>query len=186
VYLFGCALLLATFSLSCASARPSAVTTSRVADALAAHGLNACGESPFAGRVGSPSDPTTSTSASLLADTHPDLFAGVWWDGANGQYVFDTVGVAAATMMLNAGLAVGTSYRVDHVGRSLTELRVLQDRAMSIDVAGAFMSASPRSWDGTVNVSIPALGESSLGSIAAEFSDDLDAICVGVGGAVAA
>lgn len=122
--------------------------------------------------------PTLSTAASLLADTNPDLFAGVRWDGVAGQVVFDTVDVAAATVMLDERLPAGTSYRVEHGARSFAELRVLMNRAMSVDVPGAFKSAAPRSWDSTVDLSIPTLDEVTLSAIEAEFSDDRDAICV--------
>lgn len=125
-----------------------------------------------------------STTASLLADTHPDLFGGVWWDGVAGQIVFGTVDVSAATVMIDAGLPAGTPYRVEHVARSFAELRVLMDRAMSVGVPGAFRSVAPRGWDSTVDVGIQALEDATLSAIAAEFSDDRDAICVSVVGAV--
>ena len=170
--LLGCALLLATISLNCTSTQSNEARTSSPTDSLAAHGLKACSESPFEGRGDFAPDSTASTTASLIADTHPDLFAGVWWDGVAGQIVFGTVDVPAATVMLDEEMRSGTTYRTERVARNLAELRVLQDRAMALDIGGPFKSASPRSWDGTVDIGIPTLDETSLSAIEAEFNDD--------------
>jgi hypothetical protein len=173
--------------VGCSSNTPDGappVTTSSADGALAAAGLRRCAAAPFIGRVGSASDPTLSTTVSLLADTHPDVFAGVWWDGAVGQYVFDAVDVVAATGLAEAGLPTGTSYRVDLVPRSFAELRALRDRVMTLDLAGASMFASPRPWDGTVDIGIPVVDDATVNAIAAEFDHDLDAVCVSITGAV--
>jgi hypothetical protein len=176
-YRLGCALLLANVSLSCASAGPNGGM-----DPLAVHGLKACTESPLAGRGAPSPDSIPTTTASLLADTQPDVFGGVWWDGVAGQIVFGTIDVSVATVMIDAGLPAGTPYRVEHVPRSFAELRVLMDRAMSVEVPGPFRSVAPRGWDGTVDVGVPALDDAVLSAIAEEFADDRDAICVSVGG----
>ncbi|MEP7115907.1 MAG: hypothetical protein ABI862_21760 [Ilumatobacteraceae bacterium] len=179
----GGALMLVALSTSCGEAQSNG-TQAHTTDALAVHGLKSCREPPFAGLVGSMSDSTVSTTAALIAGTNPAVFAGVWWDGAATQYVFDTVDVVAATAILDVGLPPGTSYRVDAVPRSFTALRALRDRAMALDLPGRFMSAAPRSWDGSVDISIQALDDAVLSVIAEEFSDERDAICVSVVGEV--
>ena len=170
-------LLLASFSFSCTSGGPTASGT----DALSAHGLAACSPLPLLGQGASNPDSVGSTPASLLADMHPDLFAGLWWDGVAGQIVFDTVDVPAATAMIDSGLAAGTSFRVEHVERSFTELRVLMDRAMSVDDPGSSRSVA-RGWDSTVDVGIPRSTKPCSPQSRKSSTRTDDAICVSVVG----
>jgi hypothetical protein len=118
-----------------------------------------------------------SSTVSLLAGTDPDVFAGVRWDGAASQYVFDAVDLASAQGIIDTGLLPGTSYRVEPVPRSSTQLRALRDRVWALDLDTIWGTAQ-RSRDGTVAISISAVDEGALTVIAETLADERDAICL--------
>ena len=143
------------------------------------NGLRVCTDAPF---LGSPGDEEPPQDVALVitpwADAHPDLFAGVWWDRAAGQFVFATTDDEQSPALIEQELPADLTYRVEVVPHSASELRVLQRRVASLTEMGIEASSAQRVWDGLLEIDLPILNQPSTDAVRELFAGDLDSICV--------
>lgn len=135
-----------------------------------------CDEPPF-GDVPSLPPHATAELVAPWVDAHPELFAGMWWDGSTEEFVFPTVSVDRATSLIVSELPADLSYREELVERSASDLEALQIRATELDIDG-FQGSGRRVWDATVEINLAVLDQSSIDAITEAFKADLDGICV--------
>ena len=138
-----------------------------------------CTDAPFGGLPGSP-QPLESDTVELTrwVDAHPHLFAGLWWDGSLGQWVFASVDVEQSSILIAQELRADLAYRVEQVPRSASQLAVLQQRVGALAEQGIEASSGQRVWDALLEIDLPILDEPSLDAVRQLFGDNLDAICV--------
>ncbi len=115
---------------------------------------------------------------STVIDAHPELFAGSWWDGASGGYVFTTIDATQAAALLDQELPADVAYRLEIVARNASQLAATQDRASALAGHGLVVSAYPRVWDAIVEVDLAILDQPTVDAVREVFAGDLDAICV--------
>ena len=138
-----------------------------------------CSDAPFIGSPGI-AQPLEGDAVDVnqWVDAHPDLFAGVWWDGSLGQWVFASVDVEQSSTLIAQELRADLAYRVEHVPRSASELAILQQRISILVEQGIEASSGIRVWDALFEIDLPILDEPSLDAVRQVFGDNLDAICV--------
>jgi hypothetical protein len=112
------------------------------------------------------------------ADAHPDLFAGVWWDRAAGQFVFATIDAEQSPALIEQELPADLAYRVEVVPHSASELTLLQQRVASLAEMGIQAGSANRVWDGLLEIDVPILDQPTMDAVREVFAGDLDAICV--------
>jgi hypothetical protein len=135
-----------------------------------------CSDPPFGGSK-QPSDDVVQV-VNQFVNAHPDLFAGMWWDGAVGEYVFAAVDVDQSSPLIAQELPSDLIHRVERVARSASELAVLQQHAATLTELGIEASSGQRVWDAVLEIDLPILDEPSLDAVRQVFGDDLDAVCV--------
>jgi hypothetical protein len=135
-----------------------------------------CSEPPF-GEVPSSPPHAIAEVVAPWVDAHPELFAGMWWDGATEEFVFPTVSVDRATALITTELPADLSYRVELVGRSASDLESLQIRASELGLDG-FQGSGRRVWDATVEINLAVLDQSSIDTVTEAFEANLDGICL--------
>lgn len=143
------------------------------------NGIRVCTDAPFLGSPGGEEPPEdVAFVVTPWADAHPDLFAGVWWDRAAGEFVFATTDGGQSSALIEQELPVDLEYRVEVVPHSASQLRVLQQRIVSLSEMGIEVSSGHRVWDGLLEIDLPILDEPSTDAVRGVFAGDLDAICV--------
>lgn len=156
---------------------PSAGSASSAPDPPEPASVIVCPPPPF-GDV--PSSPPTAL-VDIVApwvDARPELFAGIWWDGATGEFVFPTISVEEADSLIARDLPADLGYRVEEVRRNADDLEALQRRAGGLSRHGIAAVSARRVWDATVEIGLEILDESSIDAVGIVFAGDLDGICV--------
>ncbi|HSM65653.1 MAG TPA: hypothetical protein VK860_05050 [Ilumatobacteraceae bacterium] len=136
-----------------------------------------CAAPPF-GDVRSSPPPAMVELVGPWVDARPDLFAGVWWDGATGEFVFPAVVVEDAETRIAADLPDELAFRVERAPRNADDLEALQRRAGELSRFGIQPSTSRRVWDATVEIGLEILDEPSIDAVRTVFAGELDGICV--------
>jgi hypothetical protein len=147
-------------------------------NAVSMNGLEVCTDPPFVNASSVNPAEEELRVVSTLIDAHPELFAGMWWDGASGEYVFATTDPVQATTMVDQDLSVDVAYRLQTVARNASQLAAVQGRASELVGYGLEVSAFSRVWDALVELDLPILDQSTVNAVTEVFAGDLDAICV--------
>ena len=164
---------------SVGSAADEPVVATDPGAAVPVNDIRVCTDAPFLDSTGGAEPPEdVAFVVTPWADAHPDLFAGVWWDREAGQFVFATVDAEQSPALIEQDLPADLAYRVEVVPHNSSELRVLQQRVVTLNDHGIYASSAQRVWDGLLEIDLPILDQPSMDAVREVFAGDLDAICV--------